>query len=374
MRIGIDARMYGPEQGGLGRYIEQLIIELQNSNKTDDFFVFLRQNNWDKFTPTSHNFHKILADVPWYGWKEQLLLPKIFRQAKLDIMHFPHWNIPFFYRKPFVVTIHDLLLLKFPTKKASTLNIFSYWFKNLCYKIVLKHAVKDAKQILTVSKFSKSDIQNIFKIADDKITVTYLAPSVPKTNSEISTDDVLKKYHLKKPFVMYVGVAYPHKNLSGLVDAWKIFNEKNSLFNLVLVGKKNFFYEKILQKINQDKIKNIVYTDFVPDEELSVLYRNCSAYVMPSFYEGSALPSLEALFHKVPVISSNTSCLPEILKDAACYFDPKNPHEIALTIEKVLHDTELQKKLVQNGQKVYTEHTWAEVAVKTFEIYKKNSG
>jgi glycosyltransferase involved in cell wall biosynthesis len=374
MRIGIDARMYGPEQGGLGRYIEQLISELQNINKTDEFFIFLRHENWNIYSPQSKNFHKILADVPWYGWREQLLLPKIFNRLKLDLLHFPHWNIPIFYRKPFVVTIHDLLLLKFPTKKSSTLNFFSYWFKNACYRIVLRNAIRNAKQILTVSNFSKSDIKSIFKIPENKITVTHLAPFEPKANTKTNETEVLKKYQIKKPFIMYVGVAYPHKNLAGLLEAWKICKAPKNDFSLVLVGKKNFFYQKILQKITKEKIANVIYTDFVPDEELSVLYKNCSAYIMPSFYEGSALPSLEALFHKIPVISSHATCLPEILKNAAYYFDPTKPTEIASAIETVLGDQEIQKNLIQNGQKIYTEHSWKEVATKTLEIYQKNSG
>ena len=183
MRIGIDARMYGPKQGGLGRYIQQLIAHLEQLETTDEFIIFLRKENWDEYTPKNNNFKKVLADIPWYGWQEQIKLSKIIKQEKVDLMHFPHWNVPLFYNDPFIVTIHDLLLLHYPTRKASTLGPFAYWFKNFVYKIVLRHAATKSKHILTISEFTRKDIVKNLGIAMGKITVAYLAPF---TNSQFS--------------------------------------------------------------------------------------------------------------------------------------------------------------------------------------------
>src|SRR5262245_38713282 len=103
MKIGIDARLYGPQQGGLGRYVEQLILHLEKLETTGiEFVIFLRRKNWDSYSPARPNFRKVLADIPWYGWKEQMLLPRIFHNEKLDLLHVPHWNVPLSYNEPFI--------------------------------------------------------------------------------------------------------------------------------------------------------------------------------------------------------------------------------------------------------------------------------
>jgi len=111
MKIGIDARMYGPKQGGLGRYVEQLVLELEKIDNQNEFVIFLRADNWNEYTPSKPNFKKVLANISWYGWQEQFKLTPIIKKEKVDLMHFPHWNIPLFYNDPFIVTIHDLILL-----------------------------------------------------------------------------------------------------------------------------------------------------------------------------------------------------------------------------------------------------------------------
>lgn len=375
MKIGIDARMYGPKQGGLGRYIQQLILHLEEISFKEQFFIFLRKDNWDEYKPSRSNFQKILADVPWYGWEEQIRLVRIFKKFSLDLLHFPHWNVPIFYHQPFVVTIHDLLLLHYPTHEASRLGIFSYWFKHQAYKITLLHAIKNSQHILTVSFFTKNDLYQSFKLSENKITVTYLAPflKIPPSSFSAHSHTILKKYHITKPYVLYVGVAYPHKNLEGLLKAWRLFNEKYSQdYQLVLVGKKNFFYERLFGKPFAESLNNIIYTDFIPDEELSSFYNHASLYIMPSFYEGSALPSLEALAHHIPVASSSKTCLPEILQNAALYFNPENISEIARVMYEGLTNKDIRKKLVQAGQKMYSQYSWKEVAQKTLDIYHKN--
>src|SRR3989339_1009203 len=214
MRIGIDARMYGPRQGGLGRYIEQLIIHLEKlaADRPDfEFVIFLRQENWDEYTPMSPRFHKILTDIPWYGWREQLFFKKIIREQKIDLMHFPHWNVPFFYNDPFVVTIHDLLLLHYPTRAASTLGPISYWFKNIAFKIVLRHAVNQSKYILAPCEFTKKDIVKMLGVPANKITVSLLG--ISQLANSTASIDIKTKYHIAKPYLLYVGMAFPHKNL-----------------------------------------------------------------------------------------------------------------------------------------------------------------
>jgi len=208
------------------------------------------------------------------------------------------------------------------------------------------------------------------KIKPEKIEVIYLSPpdKITAVSSE-NSQEILQKYQIDKPYILYVGNAYPHKNLARLLLAWKIFNQKYSqTYQLVLVGRKNHFYNKIIQK----NITNhsIVFTDFIQDKELPILYQNSSAYIFPSLYEGFGLPPLEAMQYHIPVCSSEASCLPEILEDSALFFDPKDENDIAQAINRILTDENLRKILVENSQELLTKYSWGQIAKKTWEAYK----
>ena len=119
MKIGIDARFLGPMSKGLGRYAERLVENLEKKDKKNEYVVFLRKENWDYYTPKFSNFKKVLADYRWYSLKEQIMMPIAIWKEKIDLMHFPHFNIPIFSPTKFVTTIHDLILLRFPTPRAT---------------------------------------------------------------------------------------------------------------------------------------------------------------------------------------------------------------------------------------------------------------
>lgn len=368
MRIGIDARMYGPKQGGLGRYIEQLILHLEKIDTQNEYTIFLRKENWGDYQPNNPKFSKVLADIHWYSWAEQLVLSTIINKEKIDLMHFPHWNIPLFYNKNFVVTIHDLLLLHFPTRQASTLGPISYFLKNKAYKIILNHAVKKANKIITISNFTKQDIIKTFGVDNQKIITAHLAPQ--PTQDYAAPFSLHDKYCIHKPYWLYVGVAYPHKNLERLIDGWKIFYDQHSPdYQLVLVGKKNYFYKKLTDYIEKKQARDVILTGFVPDLELPELYRNASLYVFPSLYEGFGLPPLEAMQYDLPVISSRETCLPEILQDAAEYFNPKDPQAIASSANLILTNPTVRTNLIENGRKLLQKYSWKTTASATLQIY-----
>ncbi|MEK9151989.1 MAG: glycosyltransferase, partial [Patescibacteria group bacterium] len=173
MRIGIDARFYGTIGKGLGRYVSELIRRLEEVDRDNEYLIFLRQANWDAYAPGNPRFRKVLAEFPWYGWSEQLWYPLWLKRFRIDLMHFPHFNVPFLYRRPFVVTIHDLILLSHPTPRATTLGPMLYRIKYAAYWLVIGRAVRDARAILTVSMYSKNEILRQFPAAGKKeITVT----------------------------------------------------------------------------------------------------------------------------------------------------------------------------------------------------------
>ena len=144
MRIAIDARFFGTGTG-IGRYIEQLILNLEKIDQENEYFILINKENEVKYQAQELNFKKVVVDIPWYGLEEQIKLPKVLKNLKVDLVHFPHFNVPFFYNQPFIVSIHDLILTKYPSQRATTLSPVKYSFKNFLYRMIIKHAINKAQ-------------------------------------------------------------------------------------------------------------------------------------------------------------------------------------------------------------------------------------
>ena len=368
MKIGIDARLYGPKQGGLGRYLQQLITNLEKMNLPAEFVIFLRRENWGDYTPKRPNFRKELANIHWYGLKEQLFLPGIIKKQHLDLVHFPHWNVPLLFNGNFVVTIHDLIPFHYP--RGTTLNPALYNLKNAGFRSVLKHAAHASKKIITISNFSKNDISENLHVPENKIEVTYLAPQrFAHTHHPISG-----RFGIKKPYALYVGVAYSHKNLPLLLSAWSKFCEKNkNEYQLVLSGKKNIFYDRLFSEFKDlFEKESVLFTDYLDDELLGSLYAGAELLVYPSLHEGFGLPPLEAMSAGVPVVTSGTSCLPEVLGDAAIFFDPTSENDLIGALEKGFTDKKLRSELTAKGKIITQRYDWRNTAERTWEVYKNS--
>lgn len=375
MRIGIDARFYGGGKAkGLGRYTEKLIECLQEVDSVNTYVIFFQKEEYEHVHFHNKHFHKVLADFSWYSLAEQRFMPKLLQEQHLDLVHFPHYNVPLLFRGPFVLTIHDLILHHFPTRRASTLGPITYFFKQLGYRFVISQAAKRAKKIITVSYFSKADIQKTFRVPEERIVVTYEgAENVPR--KQYSTEQqqvVLQTYGVQKPYILYVGNAYPHKNLEILLDVAKTLKSHGEMsWRFVFVGKRDYFYSRLQEKAREQGIAaEVHFPGFVPDKELSVLYANAHAYIFPSLYEGFGLPPLEAMLHGTPVLSSNATCLPEILKSHVTYFDPRDKNDIIQAIQSLLHDTETREKMKTEGMQYTHRFDWKQMTRETLKVYE----
>ena len=380
MKIGIDARMLGPGFG-LARYVQQLVLHLQKIDYENQYVLFMRSGNWDRFYPEQDNFKKVLAEIPWYSVSEQTKFPEIIQKEGVDLMHFPHWNVPLLYRGPCVVTVHDLIMYHYPRQEATTLGPLGYWFKDKMARLVIRNAVKKAQTILATSEFTRQDIHQTLGVPVERMLVTYQAPFDEERGKgdvgrgKITETLILKKYGIDKPYVLYVGAAYPHKNLEGLLQAWKLFQEKyGETYQLIFVGADNFFYKKLIHSSVCKESSNIIFTGFVEDSELTVLYEYAWLYVFPSLYEGFGLPPLEAMTHGVPVVSSNRSCMPEVLGDAALYFDPENYEQMSEVMHTGLTNIDMQLELQQNAREHLKLFSWKKLAKETLGIYERISG
>jgi len=375
MRIGIDARFLGPEGTGLGRYVQELILHLEDLDKKNEYIIFLRRQNFDFYKAKNKNFKKVLANTRWYSLKEQVILPFIFSSQKLDLLHVPHFNVPIFYPGKMVVTIHDLIKSEFASLSATTRVAPVYFFKHFGYKAILRIALWRSQQIFVPSHQIAQKLQEKMKIAGEKITVTYEASSLSDKQQVTSGKNILEKYEIEKPFLLYVGNAYPYKNLDNLLKALSILihNLEFSIHGLKLVNpcSRSVFYERLAQKAKDMELSDkVILPGFVPDEELAVLFQQAEAYVFPSFSEGFGIPGLDAMALGTPVICSNILTLKEIYGVAALYFDPYSKEDIAEKIGKVLTNEKLRQDLIKKGKKQVQKYSWRKMAKETLEIYQ----
>ncbi|MFA6028187.1 MAG: glycosyltransferase family 1 protein [Patescibacteria group bacterium] len=378
MRVGIDARFYGGEQSkGLGRYTQKLIEYLSALDTQNEYCVFLQEEEFKNWKIKNKNFQPIEAPYRWYSLAEQIFMPFKIKQANVDFMHFPHFNVPLFYRGPFIVTIHDLIISRFPTERATTLGPWLYKIKQVAYHRVMKHAALDSQKIITVSEYSKKDIIDYFNLPEEKIAITKEGTDF-KPVAEINEDEqkkVLAFYGIHKPFLLYVGNAYPHKNLEILLKVVKrLKREKRLDWKLVLVGKKDYFYNRLEQQAwAMDLDKDIIFPGFVKDKDLPYFYAKSIAYIFPSRYEGFGLPPLEAMAYGTPVLAAYSACLPEILEDAALYFDNEDVYGIIKQIKKVITDPKVKKVLITKGLKQIKKYRWEKTARQTLKIYEQTA-
>lgn len=381
--IGIDARFYGPTGKGLGRYVQELVDNIINIDQDNEYVVYLSQKNFDEFViPISmqDRIRKQAIKAGWYGLSEQFVMPYYFWKDNLDLVHIPHFNVPVLITKKFIVTIHDLILTKFPTIRATTLNPWLYRIKDMAYRIVIWLAIKRAKKIIAVSEYTKKDIIENFRVDPKKISVTLEGvANLAKGRdnlfvAKLDKEETLSEYKIDNPFLLYVGNAYPHKNLEGLINVFCEIYKDNVDLRLVLVGKEDYFYKRTKEYARalwQSKNNPVIFAGYVPDAKLEILFKNALAYVFPSFYEGFGLPPLEAMARGCPVVSSNKTSMPEILEEACVYFDPDNQNDMKEKIKIVINDKALRDELIRKGYEQVKKYNWWDCALKTQAEYSK---
>jgi len=370
MKIGIDARMFGSQETGIGNYVKNLVTNVLKIDQTNEYVMFMMHDRInDVDIPKARNLKKVTVNSHWYTWSEQLIFPWIIYREKLDLMHFTHFNVPIFYRKPFITTIHDVTPLFFPGHKMNSI------IRRNGFKLAFNNSVKNSKKIISVSNFTKDQIVKNFHINPDKIATIYEGTG-NIFRKEINCDkikEIKEKYGITKPFIFYVGVWRNHKNITGLIKAFKILRDKYKQdIQLVLSGKENSYYPEVRQtweKLNLSE--HIIRPGFINDEELSVFFKAAELLARPSFIEGFAMVDLEAMSVGVPVAASNSSCLQEILEDSALYFDPLNIEEMAKVFNKILTDQQLRDDLIQKGFKQFSKFSWEKCARETLGIYDR---
>ncbi len=352
--ISVDVRMIN--SSGIGTYIKSLlprIIDLLPEHKyyllgnVDEIvkFEWTKQNNVDVINTTS----------PIYSTTEQLeLIKKI--PSKTDLFWSPHYNIPVFYTGKLLVSIHDILHLAMPQ--------YAQGLKKQLYSKTLFNLIKlKSKNILTPSNFSKEELTSKLNYSPDAIH------KIPNAVDEKWFQIKKQNSPYKKPYLLYVGNVKPHKNLSVLVEAFKLIKEKIP-HDIVIVGKREgFILADDAVQSNIEYLKDRVhFTGYVEDDVLNQYYAHADMFIFPSVYEGFGIPPLEAMATKCPVIVSSAQPMPEVCGDAALYFNPYNPKDLADKILTLNSSPELRNNLVQKGITQAQKYSWDESANTIAEV------
>lgn len=375
MRIGIDARLYGLEHAGLGRYVTELVHKVLLQDQANTYILFLTPAHAKDFQ-NKPRVEVVVTNTPIYGFLEQLILPVIFIRAKLDLLHIPHFNAPLLFPGKFILTIHDLIKHESKGKETTTRQPWLYFLKRLGYLLLTRLIAIRASHIIVPSEFVKQDVSSKLSVGLDKISVTYEAVSGDLKEivlSEAEKRRLLGHFGLSQPFVVYTGSTYPHKNVERLIDAVVRHNEtKEADLQLALIGARPVFWERMKKTVEEKKVGHFVkLLGFLDDTEVSKIYSLAFALVHPSKMEGFGLTGLEAMSVGLPVLASNASCLPEVYGQAALFFDPNSVSDLVDKLEKLIGDVDLRSKLSADGLKQARKYSWDKMARETISVYKK---
>lgn len=359
--IVIDARIIS---SSTGRYVERLVTYLQDVDTTNQYTILVPEKDKDYWKPRNANFTVQTINYDNYSFAEQIGFKLFLNKLKPDLVHFCMPQQPITYTGKKVTTFHDMTLLK---TYNSDKNWLIFKAKQKVGNHVFKKVADTSDHLIAISKFTKQELQSFTPVPDEKISVIYEA-------SDVSTI-APKKYNVPfKKYILYVGQQSDYKNIKRLGDAHQILLAKYPDLGLVLVGKKNASALKNENYFLDMGYTDIHFTDFVDDAHLSWLYTHAQAYVFPSLMEGFGLPGLEAMGYGTPVVSSNTTCLPEVYGQAAHYFNPIDTSDMAEAIDQVLSDDKLRTRLAKAGYKQIKKYSWKKQAQETHKVYEKVLG
>jgi glycosyltransferase involved in cell wall biosynthesis len=362
MRIGFDARMMG--HPGIGRYIKSLLPEMIKHSKDDEFVLFGNVAALEEILPRDRG-RIVKWDAPIYSVQEQLFTP--YSDEKLDVLHVPHFNVPLGYSGKMVVTIHDLIYLLFPESVPSPIA-------RTYASFMISRALKKADGVISVSNHTKSDLLKIFgKEYASKIDVVYEAGGRDFHGIDDKTRiaDVRSRYRIDRNIILYVGSVKPHKNVGTLLKVFELLRTWDIPHQLVICGRWDKKEDELKDML---KGRYIRYLGEVPSKDLAVLYSIADVLVHLSLYEGFGLTVLEAMQCGTPVVSSNSSSLPEVVGDAAFMVPPDDVRKAADVTYNVLMSKELSEGLVEKGIERSREFSWAKAAIETLEIYRATAG
>jgi len=378
MRIGIDCRtILNPDSGeraGVGHYTYALIRALLSFDQENDYVLFFDYRTRREAAQTFEQPNVTIKFLPFSSYGKflpfgysHLLVAAAFLKAKLDVLHGPANVLPLGYPKATVITLHDLAIYRHPE-----------WFPTQIFstRLLVPQSLKRAKHIIAVSQATKEDAREFFNVPSKKVSVIPEAADMDLLSLNDREHDVRKIYDLPKNFFLYVGTIEPRKNLPTLFQAWsQLIHHRPEVMKdtqLILAGGIGHGGQGVLPQIAKMKLtKSVRHLGYIPHNHKVLLMKEAIAFVFPTLYEGFGLPVLEAMQMGVPVLSTNTSSIPEVSGSAAMLCDPNDVDGFAEGMQRLLTDEALRKTMSVNGKLQAQKFSWEKTAKQTLEVYKK---
>lgn len=371
MRIGVDARsLEARDRTGVARYLGNILRELAEIAPQNEYTLYFQNSKADDDFLSQGCFRKKLVEMSFVPRKkvlwEQIFLPRELKRNPVDILFCPSYSMPLRGGQKTVVTIHDI-----------TYEVEPAWFhpkERLKMRTLTKLAARRADKIISVSEATKCDVVRFYGVEPDKVKVIYEAndPSFKLVKDEAKLGEIKSKYDLSDKFVLYVGSIFARRNIPRLLEALKAVAEKVPTVKLMIIGEDRAYpSQNIGERIKRLGLGNrVVWLDYVPEDDLILLYNVADLFAYPSSYEGFGLPILEAMACGTPVITANLSSLPEVAGDSALYVDPTSVSEMASAMVKVLTGEQIAESLSQRGLQRANSFSWREAAQETLQLFE----
>lgn len=360
MHIVIDARI---RRASTGRPVDRLLEYLQDIDTKNTYTILIQPD--DEWRPKKKNFSVKFCKYKMFSFNplQQLTFAWQLYRLKPDLVHFTMTGQqPLGYFGPQTTFTHDLTMLSFV--RAGRLPKILHSVRMWGYRLLFWQSHRKALAVLVPSEYVRDALYKKYLFTRRSIHITYEAAEPPINAKAEELEGV------DKPFILHVGSPFPHKNIERLISAFEIMKVKKPDLQLVLAGKKEYYFKKLEKSLVGNPIRDhISIPGFVSEGELKWLYQNAECYVLPSLSEGFGLPGLEAMTHNCPLVSSNATCLPEIYGDAAEYFDPLDIEEIAQKTLRVINGEKTRKTLIENGQKQIKNYSWKKMVEQHVQIF-----
>jgi glycosyltransferase involved in cell wall biosynthesis len=367
MRIGLDGVILSKQNAGSLRYFELFLSSLSQEIQKNDFFIFAEEAIHESIkTPNKRPFYpinvtkrpKIPAAIQqqlYRGWNSS---------QELDLLHSIAFVPPKTFKGKTVMTVFDLTFLLYPQTQK--------WTGHFWWKLLGTRGIKNANHLIAISESTKNDLIRLLGIEENKVTVIY--PFVTdKFKPQSNCKATISKYNLQDPYILYVGTLERRKNIANLLRSFALLKQDQSIqHSLVIVGQPGWLYKDIFHILDQLNIKkNITLLGYVPDEDLPSLYSCADLFVFLSHYEGFGFPVLESMSCGTPVLSSNTSSIPEVIGDSGITVPPGNVEQIFYQMRRILSDKDLQKCLISKGFSKAATFYKERFASETLKVYEK---
>lgn len=386
LRIVVDVRRV--RDFGIGTYIRSLLHALAAIDQSDTFTLVALPDDARTFSGLPPNFKTTVYPKTDSYYLNHVAFPLFLRRLAPNLVHIPLNQVPLFMTEPYVVTIHDMANLLFETGSGLRMD---------ARRFLLRRGLLRARCVIAVSEATRRDVRDALGIPENRVRLVYNAPdpeffrparptdsrAAGPQREELERARILERYQIHYPFLLYAGNIRPQKNIPRLVEAFAVAREKLSAhpvyrdLHLIIIGDEISRYPSVRRAVIQTRVEKVVrFLGFVPFDTLRIFFESAALFVFPSLYEGFGLPPLEAMASGTPVVTSNVSSLPEVVRDAAMLVNPENVFDIARGIKEVLLDDDLRRELIAKGKAQAARFSWERTAREVLEIYREvaNSG